>query len=133
MTMTPEEHQQAHKLLHRALDELLGCYINETSSLGLKRCGSIQNPIVELLQWAHEKTMLPSPADAHSSDQRDRFDFEGQRQMIVLALAELALSRPGWDESIREIVRHYDAEGLPMFEGFKRSNADRVSAERGPL
>jgi hypothetical protein len=133
MTMTPEEHQQEHQRLHRALDELLACYISETSSLGLKRGGSIYNPILELLQWGHEKAMIPSPGDAHSSDDRDRIDFESQRQMIVLALAELALSRPGWDESIREIVRHYDGEGLPMFEGFKRTSADRVRAERGPL
>lgn len=125
--MTPEEHQQAHKLLHRALDELLACYIDEA------RSGSIDNPIWQLLQWAYEKTMIPSDADAHNTDRRDTAEFEGQRQMIVLALAELALSRPGWDESIREIARHYDGEGLPMFEGFKSSNADRVRAERGPL
>lgn len=131
--MTPEEHQREHQVLHRALDQLLACYSNETRSSGLKRGGSIYNPILELLQWTHEKTMIPSPADAHNSDDRDRIDFEAQRQMIVLALAELALSRPGWDESIREIARHYDGEGLPTFEAFKRTSADRVRAERGPL
>jgi hypothetical protein len=56
---------------------------------------------------------------------------EGERQMILLSLAELALSRPGWDESLGEIADRF--EGREMFEAFKRTNADRVKAERGPL
>lgn len=58
---------------------------------------------------------------------------EGQRQMTLLALAELALSRPGFDHSLREIAEKMDNPGCPMFEGFKQTSADRVKSERGPL
>ena len=53
---------------------------------------------------------------------------EEKRQMILLALAELALSRPGWDESLREIAT--DFVGLEMFDNFKRFNADRTWEQR---
>ena len=56
---------------------------------------------------------------------------EGDRQMILLAIAELALSRPGWDYALGEIAEQL--QGEEMFAEFKRLNADRVMAERGPL
>lgn len=56
---------------------------------------------------------------------------EGQRQATLLALAELALSRPGWDHMLREIAQELD--GADMFEGFKRTSEDRVKSERAPL
>jgi hypothetical protein len=135
--MTPEEHQAKHVQLHRALDELLACYVTENRDLSARppthRRGSVHNQIVDLLQWAYEKTMLPSPVPEESHDARGPEDFESERQLILLALAELALSRPGFESALREIARRYDGEGLPMFEGFKKSSADRVHAERMPL
>lgn len=56
---------------------------------------------------------------------------EGQRQMILLAIAELALSRPGWDWTLGELAKVFSGEA--MFVEFKRVNADRVQLERGPL
>ena len=56
---------------------------------------------------------------------------EGQRQLVLLALAELALSRPGFDWTLGEIADLFF--GREMFEGFKRSNADRVKASHGPF
>ena len=56
---------------------------------------------------------------------------EGDRQMLLLAIAELALSRPGWDWTLGRIAELL--EGRQMFEKFKRINADRVKAQRGPL
>lgn len=56
---------------------------------------------------------------------------EGYRQMILLAIAELALSRPGWDYALGEIAESF--RGREMFEEFKRLNSDRVKAERAPL
>lgn len=56
---------------------------------------------------------------------------ESQRQMILLALAELALSRPGWHWTLGETAKLFQGEAL--FEEFKRLNADRVKAERMPL
>lgn len=63
---------------------------------------------------------------------------EGDRQMILLAIAELALSRPGWDWTLGRLAELLStsataADGRLMFEEFKRCNADRVKAERGPL
>jgi hypothetical protein len=60
------------------------------------------------------------------------FDLdEGQRQMILLAIAELALSRPGWDWTLGEVAKVL--QGEEMFTEFKRLNADGVKAERAPL
>jgi hypothetical protein len=55
-----------------------------------------------------------------------RLDLEeGERQIVVLALAELALSRPGWDPAaIRPIVERVDPEFV-LYESFKTANADR--------
>ena len=57
--MTPEEHQAEHIRLHRALDELLGCWISEERYPLRRR--SIHNEILVLLTWAYEKTLFPSP------------------------------------------------------------------------
>jgi|ERR1039458_5651319 hypothetical protein len=56
---------------------------------------------------------------------------EGDRQMLLLALAELALSRPGFDCAIGQIADRF--QGREMFAEFKRLNADRVKAERIPM
>lgn len=62
---------------------------------------------------------------------------EGDRQMILLAIAELALSRPGWDDTLGRIADYlsHDAtnDGRLMFEGLKLTSADRVHEERSPL
>jgi hypothetical protein len=58
-------------------------------------------------------------------------DEEGDRQLILLAIAELALSRPGFDDTLGRIAARFG--GGEMFRGFKRSNADRVKASHGPF
>jgi hypothetical protein len=54
---------------------------------------------------------------------------EGERQMVILALAELALSRPGWDDALRTIAQRIDNKGIgsPMYENLKRINRDRAA------
>jgi hypothetical protein len=121
--MTPEEHQQEHIQLHHALDVLLACYLEENmgppGSFRLDEgLASVQNPILDLLQWAHQKTMIPSAYD------RD------QRQLILLALACLALDRPGAEPAIKDVARYYDTEGLPAYEELKRSNELAVKGSR---
>lgn len=59
--MTPEKHQAEHARLHRALDELLACYLTENSGLNGSRRGSIYDEMVVVLKWAHEKALEPSP------------------------------------------------------------------------
>jgi hypothetical protein len=56
---------------------------------------------------------------------------EGDRQMVLLAIAELALSRPGFDYALAEIAMQL--QGEEMFAEFKRLNADRVKTERAPM
>lgn len=58
---------------------------------------------------------------------------EGERQLVLLALAELALSRPGFDETLRGIAGRVDNPGAPLYEGMKVANADRVRGDRSPL
>ena len=41
--------------------------------------------------------------------------------MLLLALAELALSRPGFDAACQEIAKKMDNPGLPMYHDFKKS------------
>jgi hypothetical protein len=129
--MTPEQHQAEHVRLHRAVDELLACYLTETRRDSGR--GSVHNTILQLLTWSHEKTMQPSDVTNCQHDTRDAGDLESQRQMIVLALAELALSRPGFEEAIRDIARFYDNEELTLFDCFKQNNADRVRESHGNL
>jgi hypothetical protein len=59
--MTPEEHQQQHIRLHRALDELLACYLAENRGHAPELRTSIHDEIFALLQWSHAKTLQPSP------------------------------------------------------------------------
>jgi hypothetical protein len=47
---------------------------------------------------------------------------EEDRQTILLALAEVALSRPGWNDVLGEIAAKFG--GLDMFAEFKRLKAD---------
>jgi hypothetical protein len=56
---------------------------------------------------------------------------EEDRQMLLLAIAELSLSRPGWAPYLRLIADKLC--GPEMFERFRVLNADRVKAERGPI
>jgi hypothetical protein len=73
--MTPEEHQIEHIRLHRALDELLACYLEEGfagEAAGMPR-RSIYDDIVQLLTWAHQKTLVPSPVERAHYGQQPRF------------------------------------------------------------
>jgi hypothetical protein len=58
---------------------------------------------------------------------------EGERQMAVLAFAELALSRPGFNQMLLDIAQRIDRPGALMFVRMKQSNADRVRADRWPV
>lgn len=82
---------------------------------------SVQNPILDLLQWAHQKTMIPSAYDRDHP--RTKSDFAVQRQLILLALACLALERPGAEPAIADVARYYDTEGLPTYKTLKRENS----------
>jgi hypothetical protein len=122
--MTPEEHQQAHIQLHHALDVLLACYLEENLGPSGKFKGLPS--ILDLLHWSHQKTMIPSACDrdlrGHVNYPRTKSDFAAERQLILLALACLALERPGDEPAIKDVARCYDAEGLPTFERLKREN-----------
>jgi len=50
---------------------------------------------------------------------------ESNRQIILLALAELSIHRPGWDYVLREIAGKQGSDGEVMYEQFKVTSADR--------
>ena len=52
--MTPEEHKQKHKELHRALDELLADFIEQTGLL------PSDTSILTLVQWSYGQTIIPT-------------------------------------------------------------------------
>jgi len=55
--MTPEEHQAQHVRLHRALDELLACYLSQR---GEPRT-SVHDEIYALMKWSHQMIAKPTP------------------------------------------------------------------------
>lgn len=60
---------------------------------------------------------------------------EGQRQMLLMALAHLAVERPGWDYACSEIAKPIDnatPEGRPrLYDRFRAMHSEdvRISAE----
>lgn len=62
----------------------------------------------------------PRPATAEDDD-------EGDRQMLLLAIAELALRRPGWDRTLGRLAERLS--GREMFEGFKETSEGIVVPE----
>lgn len=52
---------------------------------------------------------------------------EGQRQMLVLAIAHLAIERPGWDWTLWELSKIFQAEA--MYEEFKKLHSPRITMQ----
>ena len=48
--ITKEEHKERHRVLHRELDELLACFMDDTGKL------PSQTKIIELMKWSFEQT-----------------------------------------------------------------------------
>lgn len=57
---------------------------------------------------------------------------EEERQLVLLALAKLALSRPGFDHALKDIAIRVDS-GLKIYSELKGMNADRIHSQRMPL
>lgn len=45
---------------------------------------------------------------------------EEDRQALILAVAHLAIERPGWDDYLSRIAKDLGDEALDMYEGFKK-------------
>ena len=54
--MTREEHIEAHKRLHAALDDLFADYIRHHHEI----TNFLERPISELAQWSYEQTLDPT-------------------------------------------------------------------------
>jgi hypothetical protein len=52
--LTAVEHRERHQMLHRALDELLADFIDQTEAPVLAR------PIEDLIKWSHRQTIQPT-------------------------------------------------------------------------
>jgi hypothetical protein len=52
---------------------------------------------------------------------------EGDRQLLILALAETALLRPGFDDALRRISQRVDNPIDSMYDALKGYNSDRVT------
>lgn len=51
---TPEVHKERHVALHKALDELVADWLNQTNRLPSKAS------VTELIQWSFEQTINPT-------------------------------------------------------------------------
>jgi len=54
---------------------------------------------------------------------------EAQRQATVMALAHLAVARPGWDHMLTEIAAKMDNPDLGMYKDFKTYRESERSEE----
>lgn len=54
-------------------------------------------------------------------------DDEGDRQLLLLAIAELALRRPGFDWTLRRLAGRL--QGTGEFDAFKQTSANIVRPE----
>lgn len=52
--MTPEEHRERHRFLHRCLDELLADFIRHTGSL------PSETTLMQFLTWSSHQTTDPT-------------------------------------------------------------------------
>jgi hypothetical protein len=58
---------------------------------------------------------------------------EGERQMMLMALAHLSVERPGWDDALQRLAKQLDNEenGRPqMYDEFRKLHRIAVVAER---
>lgn len=55
--MDKKQHIARHKLLHREFDELIADFIGHTERL------PSQTTVMELMEWSHEQTILPTEED----------------------------------------------------------------------
>jgi hypothetical protein len=54
-------------------------------------------------------------------------DDDADRQMLLLAMAELALRRPGWNWTLGRLAERLG--GRDLFEAFKKTSADTVQPD----
>ncbi len=51
------DHRKRHAELHKALDELVACYIGSTTPEDLRAYKGLRNTtIMELIEWSHKAT-----------------------------------------------------------------------------
>jgi len=46
---------------------------------------------------------------------------EAARQVLILAMAHLAIERPGWDDMLSRIAKDFGDSDLKMYERFKET------------
>jgi hypothetical protein len=90
-----------------------------------------QGDLQVALQDVGHQQMYNAIADAvtsapHLAEHWLKLD-EGDRQLLILALAELALLRPGFDDALRRISQRIDRPIDSMYDAMKRLNNDRVT------
>jgi hypothetical protein len=79
------------------------------------------------LRFDSDDSFRKIPVRVEISYRKLGLDEESDRQAVLLALAELALSRPGWNDMLRRIATTLAGEGL--YDEFKRLNADQGPPE----
>jgi hypothetical protein len=55
---------------------------------------------------------------------------ESQRQSTIMALAHLAVERPGWDTMLKETAQLLDNPGVPMYLSFKEMHQAKVTEDQ---
>jgi len=58
---------------------------------------------------------------------------EGERQMMLMALAHLSVERPGWDDALKRMALQLDNEekGRPMmYDAFRELRREQLALEK---
>lgn len=60
MPLSRDEIIERHKKLHRSLDELIACFITETTNLPSR------TTMMEFMEWSHKMTENPTCVEKHT-------------------------------------------------------------------
>lgn len=113
--MTPEDHQAEHVRLHRALDELLACYLGENRFAN--RRTSIHDEIFSLMKWAYQMSLVPSPAPEEVQAHKPLPDFliaQNDDGELLEWLAKAETEGGGFVKAIAHAGLSADSENYPM-------------------
>jgi hypothetical protein len=56
---------------------------------------------------------------------------ESDRQIVLMALAHLAVERPGWNYALSQIAQRIDNPGPALYNAFKELRADELRSRIG--
>lgn len=97
-----------------------------------------QGDLQVVLQTVDYKQMCNALSDVIAAAPFMKMEYwlrleESDRQLLILALAETALLRPGFDDALRRISQRVDNRIDAMYDAFKHFNNSRVTPDMAKI